>query len=442
MLSKNIFYSVVAQIPIFILGVVSGVFSTRVLGEDAKGAFTLLHANSQLIVMLFSFGINTAIVYFISSKKKTPESVVGLTTLVMIVSTFLLSLILLITHSLNLTKYLLPENFSAPIYLLSLFIIFFLSFLSSNISSIFRADSKFKIINLISVFSAIINTLIFVFIYFLLDDYKSSTIGRFDIILMGTILGLLLTSLIWIIAYLKEIRIAPKFSSEIRKELKVFMLYSSSIFLGILINFFNYRLDLWIVNLMVDTKGLSHYSLASNLGQIILFVSVTISSVVLPYLSSQAENEKFQKFMSIIKLSFMFFLTITSLGLILSPYIIPLLYGDEFASAILTFQLILPGILLSCMTQLLAQLVISINRNILNIIACSIGLIFTIVLDLILIKKYGIIGASIATSIAYFMVFLSTYIFIIKRFGSEYWNIFIPSKQDIKTIKELIKNHR
>ena len=78
MLGKNLVASVFTQVPVFILGVISGVYSTRILGDDAKGAFSLFQANAHLFVLVFSLGIRTGIVYFISSKKISEGLVSGM----------------------------------------------------------------------------------------------------------------------------------------------------------------------------------------------------------------------------------------------------------------------------------------------------------------------------------------------------------------------------
>jgi O-antigen/teichoic acid export membrane protein len=435
---KNIFYSILTQIPLFILGIVSGVFSTRVLGEEAKGAFTLYQANSQLFVMIFSFGIQTAIVYFISSQKKTQEKVFGLSVITFIISSFFFGVFLLLSYISDVSNYFLPNGYNKGLYLIGLFAIFILTFSSNILSSILRGNSKFKIINVVNIINTFINTIILTIIYFSFKHHEASQHEKFNIIMLATIAGLFFNNLIWLYVYLKQNYKNPILVINIKEELKPFILYSSSIFIGILINFFNYRLDLWIVNYMLDNKDLSYYSLAGNISQIILFVSITVGTVILPYLSSESLENKMTKFLSLSRISFLLFLGIVLIGYVLAPIIIPMLYGKDFYNSIVPFQIILPGILFSCITQILSQFLISINKNKFNIIACSIGLVFTIILDIIFIKMFGIIGASMATSIAYFAIFISTYLFVLSKSGYSNWNIFLIKTNDINILKSVI----
>ncbi len=96
MLSKNLISSVLTQIPVFLLGVISGVFSTRVLGSETKGIFSLFQANSQLFVLIFSLGIQTGIVYFISSKKIAESIVAAMSIYIFSISSLLLLLLIVI----------------------------------------------------------------------------------------------------------------------------------------------------------------------------------------------------------------------------------------------------------------------------------------------------------------------------------------------------------
>jgi len=204
------------------------------------------------------------------------------------------------------------------------------------------------------------------------------------------------------------------------------------------VNFFNYRLDLWIVNHYLDEKQLSHYSLAANINQIILYLSVTIASVVLPSFSGDDEEARKRTFIQVSRFSFLFFLLLVALALATSNFIIPLMYGEEFSSTVLPFQILSVGILFSCITQLFSIFLVSSNKNIYNIIACSIGLIFTVIFDIYLIPKFSTIGAAVATLISYFVIFILTYIFVLSRMKIGTKNLFLPTKQDFIYLSTLI----
>jgi O-antigen/teichoic acid export membrane protein len=220
----------------------------------------------------------------------------------------------------------------------------------------------------------------------------------------------------------------------LNKEFKTFVYYSLIIFAGTLINFFNYRIDLWIVNYYLSDESLSYYSLASNIAQIIIYTSVTIGTVILPYLSSKNIEERKSMFPKITRYSFSFFVIVIVIAYIISEYIIPLVYGKAFYDAVKPFKILLPGVLFSCQTQLIATLIVASKKNTLNIIATGTGLIFTIALDLYLIPLWGIEGAAWATTISYMIIFTITYYLFLKYLKYPFVNYFFVNWQDINSI--------
>lgn len=439
MLSKNLISSVLTQIPVFFLGVLSGVFSTRLLGDEGKGVFSLIQANMQLFVLIFSIGIQTGVVYFISSKKISEQLVIGMATTVFLINSFLLLALLLVSYILNLNHLFLPDGYTQLFYLAFIFIMYLFSFLNSLFSSVFQAHSKFKTINFISIANSIINVVLFSTLFFVSSSQLNNPVSRLNIILFITTAVLFINTLMWVYYYNKHINIKPSFNFEFKHQFKTFLSYNSSIYIGMFINFFNYRLDLWIVNHYLPEKDLSYYSLAANINQIILYLSVTIASVLLPNLSGKTEEERVELFIKVSRICFMFFGVIILTAYMLSSFIIPFMYGNEFENTVIPFQIILPGMLFSCITQLFSIFIVSANRNIFNIIACSFGLVFTLILDLILIPKIGINGASIATSLSYFIIFLLSYIFVIYLLNKKTLNLFIPKRHDLSMVINLVK---
>lgn len=440
MLSKHLISSVLTQIPVFILGVISGVFSTRILSDDSKGAFSLFQANSQLFVLVFSLSIQTGIVYFISSKKITKNLVTGMAAFLFIISSLVLVVFLGISYFFDITRYILPEGFNTIFYLITLFILYLFTFLNSIIAAVFQSQSNFKIINLLSLTNSIVNVIMFVGLFFIIKQNNYSGRERLNMVLFTTVSSLFLNTLLWLYYYKKHINVKPDFNFGIKSQLNPFISYNLSIYLGMFVNFFNYRLDLWIVNNYLSEKELSYYSLAANINQIILYLAATIGSVMLPNLSSKTEEERSEIFIKVSRLCFSFFTAIIIVAFLVSSFIIPMLYGIEFSSTISPFKLLLPGILFSCITQLFSIFIVSINRNIYNIIACSIGLVFTLILDLTLIPAFGIRGAAIATSICYFIIFLITYIFVLNQTKRTTFNLFIPGIMDLRNVLNQFKN--
>lgn len=442
MLSKNLVSSVLTQVPLFILGIVTGVFSTRILGEEAKGVFALFQANTQLFVLIFSLGIQTGIVYFISSNKIKKELVAGMSLAIFSVSCIILAALLFFSKLFGFTHWFLPSEYTDGFYLACLFVLFMLTFINSILSGFYQAHSKFVLLNWISITNSILNTLLFSGLFLFLSNKSLDNTERLNYVLALTLIALTVNTCILLFYQKKRINIPVKFNFSIKNHIQPFLLYNTSIYIGVFVNFFNYRLDLWLINVYLDDKELSYYSLAANVVQIILFIAGAIAGVMLPNLSSKTKDERIATFLTITRISFVLFILIIFIGFVVSPYIIPLLYGSDFTSSIVPFQVLSIGILFSCCTQLFAQLLLVENQNKLNIVACSIGLIVTIITGLALIPNYGILGASAATTITYFVIFILTYFFVLKYIRPISINPFLPTTREIQLIKKLIPKRK
>lgn len=438
MLGKNLISSVLTQVPLFIFGVAIGVFSTRILGDEGKGIFSLFQANTQLFVLIFSLGIQTGIVYFISSKKITAKIVAGMSSALFFTGCVLLISLLLFLKWIGYAHYILPKGYTSYFYIIILFIMFAITFINSIISGFFQAHSKFILLNWISIISVALNLVIFVVLYSIISNETLSVFRRFDYVLYATLISLLINFILLSYFFIRRIPIQPSFQFTLKHQLKPFIFYNLSVYIGVFINFFNYRLDLWIINSYLDDKSLSYYSLAANIVQIILFAAGAIAAVMLPNISNRTGKDRIATFLTITRISFLLFVFISFIAFIVSYWIIPIMYGAEFVKVVIPFQLLLIGIFFSCLSQLFSQLLLAENKNYLNILACSIGLVFTIVFGFILIPTWGIIGASISTTITYFVIFLFTFIFVTKYTKSVSVNLFLPSKSDFSFIKNMI----
>jgi O-antigen/teichoic acid export membrane protein len=436
MLSKQLISSVLIQIPVFVLGVVSGIFSTRILGEEAKGIFSLFQANSQLFVLLFSVGIQTGIVYFISSHKMSEKKIIGMTIRIFGISSLSLLVVLALIHFTGATEFILSKDYSSILYLLILFLLYLFTFLNSVVNSFLQAKSKFKYINFVALAGSIFNALVFMILFWWMQRYVHTVAEKLNYVLYATIVVLLFNTVLWFFFYKREYKESADPSFDLEKELKPFVLYNSAIFLGMLINFLNYRLDLWIVNNLLPQKELSYYSLAANINQIILYVSVTIATVMLPNLSGKSDEERNRTFTRISRISFSFFAIIVLFAWIVADGLIPFVYGVAFAPSVLPFKILLPGVLLSCNTQLFATLIVASKKNILNIIATSLGLAVTLTLDLCLIPLFGITGAAYATVASYGVIFISTFYLSLRKLQLPLANYFILTKDDVVMLKQ------
>ncbi len=118
----------------------------------------------------------------------------------------------------------------------------------------------------------------------------------------------------------------------------------------------------------------------------------------------------------------------------LSEIILPLVYGKEFSQSVLSLRILLVGAVFHSVTKVFSVFIVTQGKMLYNVWAVVGGVIVTLVLDVLLVPAYGIEGASIATSISYFVIFLILFLVLIYKFKITRLNYFLLEPKDIKYI--------
>ena len=408
-MKKGIFYSFLTQVTTSVLSIITGILLSRFLGPEGRGLITLLQTDATFLLFLFGMSFPTAITYFISNKQIDPEKIVGSMIILLTVSSLVVGLTLFLIQSTTFSDFFNLELNIGGAYLL-LFFFYFFGLGNILLQSFFEGFSEFKVINRIIVLTAISNLFfigsIYLLLSFLSDEQKIHVAGFALIVSSIIVFGL------WIIYYSKKLKIKINFNVT-SNEIKHILGFSGIAYLCNLLNYLNYRFDFWIVQRYFGNYDLGIYSLSVNLSQSLWLIITPISLVLFPKFNGQSldKEEKRRIFLLSLKLVMMVIFFSQVATFIFSGFLVPLVYGGEFMNSVLPLKILVCGILFSCLSKLIAMYFVTSGEVKINLKATVIGLIFTIPLDLILIPKLGLVGASLATSITYLAILSSQMMF-------------------------------
>ncbi len=439
-INKNIYYSFLTQIPTIILSFFTGVFSTRILGPEGSGIYTVFLSDTELFTLLLSFSFNAGIVFFISNKKIATEKLMGLGLAFIIIGSSILLLTLLSSKYFNILGFLFPKNYSSPMHLLYLLLLFINSTGIGFLSAIFQGKSHFNIVNKVSIFNAVLNFLLFSLSFLLKSVYNKSIYVNEVLIISSCITTLNL--MVWLYFYFKLIGVKPKFKFNWAIDVKPLFYIVIFAHLAHVINFFNYRLDVYVVDHYCGQAELGFYAKAVNVAQMLWLISNPISNVLFPFLNDPDRPDQTKTFTFFSRLNFTTVFSGCILLFFIAPYFFPFLFGEAFSSSVLAFGLLLPGILASAATKIFGVYASSRNKIHFNIIATSVGLVFTIILDFTLIPLMGIKGAAIASSFSYVFTLLTLFIGLFVFLKLEFKNYFFLTISDFKEIANLIMKRK
>jgi O-antigen/teichoic acid export membrane protein len=263
-------------------------------------------------------------------------------------------------------------------------------------------------------------------------------VNLFHILVTATAI-LLLNTLQWHLSYrkIKEEKIELKVSW--KHDVKPFLSFMGVGHLSNVINFFNYRLVLWIIALYLDNYQLGLFALAAGLTQLLGFISTPLAQVLMPYLSAEKGAERNKLFLGFSRLHFSLMLMMSIISALIAPLLIPILYGEAFKASTSAFMILLIGAVLSGQTRIFATLLIANNQLKYNLFATIFGFIITFIANFYLVEWYGINGAAWAQSITYAGIFLAVYIAILKFTSVKSLNLLLPDKSDISYARKKLR---
>ncbi|GAA0946958.1 hypothetical protein GCM10009554_43340 [Kribbella koreensis] len=170
---------------------------------------------------------------------------------------------------------------------------------------------------------------------------------------------------------------------------------------GGLITLLNLRLDFAILGAMAGPAVLGSYAVASKYAELLRLPGTALTWVFYPRLAKLGQSEAAATARRMIRPTLIgILLAAIPVALLTSP-VMRLLYGAAFGPAVAPARVLLAGMLLAGASGVASAYLYGRGTPGLNSIVLGIGLVITVVLDLLLIPAHGAMGAAIASTAAY-----------------------------------------
>lgn len=292
----------------------------------------------------------------------------------------------------------------------SLFLIFLISltfFFSSFqlLSYEFQADAKLKYPSLLSIVVVIILNLLKIFIIF--ND--KGVIYLASIILLEPILYSLAYGYLRVKIYgnITNLKFDKIVAVSILKD--SFPLIFASAFFAIYA-----RIDQVMIKNMINTESVGLYDSAVRLSEISYFIPNILVAALFPAIinAKKISNELYYKRTKKLLLTLIIISTVVALiTTLLSKYIVTIVFGVGFIGAVSVLKIYVWSNIGAALNLLIHQILIAENYTKNVSITIFFGMITNVILNLILIPKYGMNGAAFASLISYLIPFLSLLLF-------------------------------
>jgi O-antigen/teichoic acid export membrane protein len=403
----------------------------RLLGTEGNGVYSLFITNTAIITLVVSFGFNSGLVYYSAKRIFSPVTLINSSFLILLVQVIVIIIAeIIFTSAFSISLF--SDIHSAEMSFWGCFYLFSV-LLNGYVSAIFTGNKWFDILNLLTAASNFIFLLIFG--YLLLHRHGNGI--AYTVFIIKIFISLTaLQSVVYLIVLLKKINF--NFYADLLKfkELRLIFMYAGLAFFSNFFQFLAYRMDYWFINVYRSKDELGLYALASKLNQVLWLLPMTIAAVIIPFTVASSE-EIAEKVKTILRLQFSSYVVLAILLLVLSPFFIPFIFGIDFIDAVYPFIILLPGVIIFTLTTILAAYFAGINRQDINL-KISFFCFFTIFIgDWILVPRYGMEGAAVASCIGYIASGVSSLYVFSKLSKSNFKELLILKKKDFSGVKNL-----
>lgn len=387
--AKNTFWLTVSNVGGRLLRAVIIIYAARVLGAGEWGAFSYAITLAAFLTVFVDIGINNIVMKEVAKAK----NIVGRSE---ILSTALWLKIILLIIGLFVIIFLAPRfttiEAAKALFPIVAFVLVF-DILREFGSSLIRGIEKMELeAGLFILTNIAIVTLGFLLLRF------SPTVTSFTFsYAVGTGIGTIATLFV-IKKYVRGL-----FSGFSRKLLRPILASAWPFAISGILGMLMLNADILILGWLRSAEEVGFYSAANRIVQLLYLLPSIITFSILPTFSRLAyqDDSKLRLALErILSLLFLVALPMAAGGVILGKEIMTFVFGAGYAPGAVSFQILMATLIIDYSAVVLSFTVFSYNRQKNLIVYSAIGGATNIVLDLLLIPKFGMVGCAWATFIA------------------------------------------
>lgn len=365
---------------------------TRALSPEKFGIFSLALSIINFTLFLSYFGITTGILrflpYYISANMKEYENGLKRFSYLFGYFTGLTVTTIIIILSPFLSRFYNNREILYALLILSPSILFM--FFTDIVSTVFLGYS-------ITSFKALCRNTFFpllrLFFFFLIFLFKRN-------IILFLLFYTFSSFLIFLVSIYNKPSANPPYKYEISKILRFSAPIAIIGFYGLLMG----KIDNMMLGKFMEIKYVGFYSIAFSLAILVKLFLNSSSEPFVPIATRLAKKNNLMDLNKLLikvnKLNMIITFYLMIFGLFIGVRLIPILFGPDYTIVLGTFKLLVIGFFLQSFFGLFAPTLTSIGNTLPLLFMSITSGILNIILNVILIKKYGMIGAASATIIS------------------------------------------
>ena len=401
-IAKNTGILFVSNIVSKLFGFVYIIYMARYLGAEGFGILSFALAFTGMFGVFADLGLQPLTIREIARNTELTGKYLG--NIAAIKSILGIITFILIVIAINLMNY--PAETVYVVYLIAFSVL--MGSFNNMFYSIYQGHEKMEYFGIGNILNSSLMLLgVFIAMYF-----GFNVEGFAYVYLISGIVVLLYNLIISTWKFVKpKIEIDLKFWKELLKESLPFAL------IGFFVVIY-FRIDSIMLSYMKGDEIVGYYSASYRLiDSLSSLIPIIIYSVMFPvmskYLNSLDDLKKV--WIKAFNLSFIIGLITTIFVVVFAKYIILIIYGSSYLPSIVVLKILIWAFFIICISSITSGLLNAINKQRLVTFGASIGAIINVILNLILIPRYSMEGAALATVVTEVLMFM-LYIYLTCKF--------------------------
>ncbi|MFC5652887.1 flippase [Paenibacillus solisilvae] len=398
-------------------GFIVSILLARFLGAEGRGIVTVIFMVPTLILTIADLGIRQATAYYVGQKLYDLNDIVKTSYFIWAITS--ITSVLFIAGYFGFFYY---GKYSITLLLIALLSVPF-SLFSKYSNGILQGKDKISKINNLELLNIIFNMLAVIVLVGLL---KLDVLG-------ATIVYLFLGIMIAIQSYAMVQKLSPIRLGYVKglpwKLVKKGIAYATALFILQL----NYRLNILMLEHYSDVKSIGIFTVGTTLAELIWQLPAAAGMVLFAKsANSKTESEAINRAAKLLRVLLPVAFAACLFIAVFSPFIVKVLYGEEFVDAAQVIRLLMPGIFVMFFFKVLNADLAGRGKPLFALAIYILPLLLNVALNYYLIPLYNINGTAIASSVSY-MIGAILFLFVYaKNTGLKLVDLLIIKRSDLK----------
>jgi O-antigen/teichoic acid export membrane protein len=238
----------------------------------------------------------------------------------------------------------------------------------------------------------------------------SLDVKNVEMLFSANLVGLLF-SFVWCFRKLKS-----HFASTLSVSFSLFrthIQYGLKAYVAALLAFIVLRIDLLIIQYMLGAEQVGFYSIAVSMADLLYLLPTVVGTILFPKLSSMHNSEEKWAYTGKVIWGIGGGMIVLCLIIIVfAKILIGLLYGKDFLPAVPALVWLTPGIVLLSINTIFMNYFASTGMPWITVYSPALAALINIGLNIQFLPVFGIVGASLASDIAYAVMFTASLFFL------------------------------